>query len=455
MSESSYVAERGERTALHAVILLLVPALLTACAPATSQVTDGTPVRCVIVDDEPRAHLTIGVAGVGADAADARARAERLLSAQVFETLVRVDCTGAVVGVLAEAWSSTDGRTWRFRLRPGAAFRDGVPVTARTVLEAWSAARLPAFAALSQLGQMELAVTLVAGSDVRVFADPAHAVKRRTSSGFVGTGAFQFHGDPAGLRIVTASNAGFARSITVRLFAGDPRNALDADVDALVTGDPATLEYARARSNYVAVPLPWSRTYVMASPGPDPGSRPPAAVLDALGQEAVRGDVRAAQGPFPWEQCRSGSVAPLRPADSRNAVAYAEHDMIARGLAERIVALAWPAERSPLWLRELLPLAGRAPVARGYSPDELSAAIHASPPLAVIAPLPRVLHGGCAAPAAVLRDGTGSLAEVMLGATADWTVIPLLDARDHFVHTAGVGRVIADGDGMIRFATDP
>lgn len=411
----------------------------------------------MIIDDAPRAHLTIGVAGTGADAADARSRAERLLAAQVFETLVRVDCTGAVVGALADAWSSSDSRTWRFRLRPGAAFHDGEPVTARSVLEAWSQAQLPAFASLAQLGEMELGITLVAAADARVFADAAHAVRRRTAHGHVGTGAFRFDGSPDALRVVATRDDGAPQSISARLFAGDPRNALDADVDALITGDPAALAYARARSDYAHVPLPWSRTYVIASSARDAGSRPSPAVLDALAREAVRGDARAAEGPFPWEQCGSGSGAPGNQTDGRNIVAYPADDVFARALAERIVALAWPAQRSPAWLRDILPPAddGGAPIARGLGADDLAAAMHAGTLRAVIAPLPRVLSGGCAAVAVVPRDGTGSLEDVLLAGAASWTVIPLLDARDHLIHRRGLGRVVVDSDGTIRFAIEP
>lgn len=66
-------------------------------------------------------------------------RAERLVFAQFYETLVRVDCAGALQPGLASHWSATaDSTVWIFALRPEARFWDGTPVTAADVRAAWS-----------------------------------------------------------------------------------------------------------------------------------------------------------------------------------------------------------------------------------------------------------------------------------------------------------------------------
>jgi peptide/nickel transport system substrate-binding protein len=55
---------------------------------------------------------------------------------QVAETLVSVDASGKLVGGLASSWSTgEDGLSWRFRLRDGARFHDGSPVTAAIVAD--------------------------------------------------------------------------------------------------------------------------------------------------------------------------------------------------------------------------------------------------------------------------------------------------------------------------------
>ncbi|AOO85058.1 ABC transporter substrate-binding protein [Bosea vaviloviae] len=55
---------------------------------------------------------------------------------QVAETLVSVDADGKLIGGLASSWSaSEDALSWRFRLREGARFHDGSPVTATIVAD--------------------------------------------------------------------------------------------------------------------------------------------------------------------------------------------------------------------------------------------------------------------------------------------------------------------------------
>jgi peptide/nickel transport system substrate-binding protein len=52
----------------------------------------------------------------------------------VAQTLVQVEPEGQLVGGVAEGWSVSDDKlTWRFRLRAGATFHDGSPVTAQAV----------------------------------------------------------------------------------------------------------------------------------------------------------------------------------------------------------------------------------------------------------------------------------------------------------------------------------
>lgn len=51
--------------------------------------------------------------------------------ANVYEPLVTFDPQMRVVPALAEGWSNPNDLTWRFRLRPGVRFHDGLPLTAR------------------------------------------------------------------------------------------------------------------------------------------------------------------------------------------------------------------------------------------------------------------------------------------------------------------------------------
>ncbi len=64
---------------------------------------------------------------------------EQRIALALFENLVSYDPkTGDPVPGLAESWTrSADGLTWTFPLRAGAAWSDGTPITARTVVDSW------------------------------------------------------------------------------------------------------------------------------------------------------------------------------------------------------------------------------------------------------------------------------------------------------------------------------
>src|SRR5436190_18848008 len=64
-----------------------------------------------------------------------RTDAERIVFRHLYETPLRFDCDGHAHAELAEKWAKDDdGRRWTFRLRDGAQFWDGVPVTAEDVV---------------------------------------------------------------------------------------------------------------------------------------------------------------------------------------------------------------------------------------------------------------------------------------------------------------------------------
>src|SRR2546425_274101 len=65
----------------------------------------------------------------------ARNDAERIMFRHLYETPVRVDCQGNVLPELTEKWvRDDDGRRWTFRLRDGAHYWDGAPVTAQDIV---------------------------------------------------------------------------------------------------------------------------------------------------------------------------------------------------------------------------------------------------------------------------------------------------------------------------------
>ena len=56
------------------------------------------------------------------------------VAANMFDTLVRMDPDSRIEPGLAESWKLIDDRTWEFKLRAGATFHDGSPLTADDVI---------------------------------------------------------------------------------------------------------------------------------------------------------------------------------------------------------------------------------------------------------------------------------------------------------------------------------
>jgi hypothetical protein len=307
--------------------------------------------------------------------------AERLVFAQLFETLVTVDCRGQVRPGLAREWSkSPDAREWRFTLRPNARFSDGSHLSAEDVRRSWEEIRLlqnrtdgPARVvpwawvrpeSVRTLGEDVLHVSLTEpqGDDPTVFAHPALAVvKGRSSRGWpLGSGAYLLSmarrqeisclpnpfcpGDRRGhVPLVFRSRPGT-----------DARDLLAEKPDALLARDRSVLEYAGLLPDY-SRSLPGGRCtyYLVSSSIPFPASQQDpdyAHELTLLRRELAR-DVEGDEPGFPpadarpvetiWSSAPATlySPAPLsRDPLGRPRLVYPEDDDDARRIAERVVA---------------------------------------------------------------------------------------------------------------------
>jgi hypothetical protein len=112
---------------------------------------------------------------------------------------------------------------------------------------------------------------------------------------------------------------------------GDARDLLESRADAVVTDQHAAIEYAAARPDLEALPMPWSRVYALVVPA---GMR--SLVPVGSWRDAVRGEAR----PPSWPLCLSMGAGPDRPAVPRSQVrlVYRQGSEHARQLAERFVA---------------------------------------------------------------------------------------------------------------------
>jgi hypothetical protein len=456
---------------------LLVGGGVAGCAPAivaTRAADEPVSALCIVADAERRDRLKLAVAEpiARANAPVPRNAAERLVFRQLYETLVRVDCDGRVRPALAESWTVDEtGRAWQFRLRRDARFADGSPAMPADVVASWSApaaaeARTAAgITGVADAGGGVLLVALRTPIDgAHVFAHAALAVARPAAGNAWPAGSGGYRVDAADrrvLRLISGDDASHPpRALAFHVSTSpDSRAALDAGADALVASDAAALAYARALGGYAVTPLPWSRTYVFATRGPGEDAHVPAAALESLATLTLRGAARPAQQALWWREptCRVPEpAAPMPaggvPAVGGGAIVYERGDAAGRAIAERLVALAWPAGSAPAWLRALLPrdygARGTPPTALGLDRGALLDALARPGGLAFVLALPRTGGAVCAAPAIA---GDAALHSLLFG-TRDWRVTPLLDARDHLIHRTGLGRVIVDGDGALVFA---
>jgi hypothetical protein len=380
---------------------------------------------CPLLDPGIAAHDTITVALTdAADMAHAPAPAtetERFVFGLFYETLTRLDCGGSAKPGLAKAWSiEGNDQHWRIILRGGATFSDGSRVTGADVVQSL-AGRFGARDSLTAPDAQTVLFTLARPDSElpRRLADPALAVARANmGTAPLGTAPFRVS-EWTQDRVVGVPVNGALRTVLFRLApGGDARDLLDQNADVLLTDDPAALEYARGRDAFVVAPLPWAWTYVLVGPTLSGAT----AVAD-LTRGAVRGDVRAAQPPFPWTDTpRCPAPAPTgASAPAQRRIAYPAADLVAKDLAGRLVALAASGQV----------LEGGAVVALPLAGDAFDVGLAARSEFAFIVAVPRTIYGHCYA----LPRGA---------------VTPLVDARANIVIRHGTAGLALEWDGTPR-----
>jgi len=379
---------------------------------------------------------------------------ERFVFAQLYETLIGIDCDGHAYPALARSWT-TDATKTRVTLvlRDDARFWSGDAVTTRDVLAAWQAtAAMPADSnhlarrladGTTIVDDHTLTVSLP-NTDSLVLAEPTLAIyRRRTGVAWPeGTGPYRA-GEPArdvapGLALTPVD--GKAPRLFIRS-GPDARDAIDSGVDLLLTSDPVALSYASARPNYDVTPLPWNRTYVLAVPGRSVGavaealsSADSVAFRSSLARDAVRADARAAESLVWWtRECDATQpLAAAPPVPGRRLIVYRSDDPIARGIAERIVAVGRRATAAPL---------GAA---------EFNRVLRAGNELAYVIALSRTSIAPCFDLAALHSSapwlGAGPIADAL---------VPLVETRDKAVVKHDRVSASVDWDGTLRMNARP
>lgn len=361
-----------------------------------------------------------------------RTDAERLVFRQLYGTLLRLDCTGAVRADLAERWESDrDAGLWRLELGDHR-YVGGEPITAQRVVESLARVGLaeeqPWLARLEAPGPRTLAVTLAepdTTGPIRL-AHPALAIAGpavRAGGWPESTGAFRLV-DASDSMLILAPVEGEGPVIRFREApSGDDRDLLQAGAGLLITRDPAAIAYAAGVPALDVVPLPWDRTYALISPMVPPISVPADSAARAhfrasLARDAVRTSARGAEPPFgggATAACRTDFPPGSRP---RARVIYEAGDETGRELAERIVAIA------PVRLS-----------AAALSREALATSLASARDMAFVLPFSRAGAVSCRG-LPPLPSGT--------------TIEPLIDTRGHLILRRDAPRLTLDADGVPR-----
>jgi hypothetical protein len=364
---------------------------------------------------------------------------DRFVVAQVYETLIRVDCEGRVYAGLAESWTTDATKTrLTLTLSRGARFGSGEPILSRDVVASWRAAGHSLADAATIVDDRTLIVSLP-DTSWTVLADPALVIHRPGSPWPEGSGPYRVV-EPAAVLTLSSSTS----RIVIRSRTGtDARDAIDAGADLVLAADPQAVRYAVSRSDLTSIPLPWSRTYALVgrNASADWGllAGDSAATFRAsLARDAVRAEARGAVPSGWWSDLvgcafRDLSAVPSRSVDGRGPprVVYRADDQVARALAERLVAVRRGAIAAPL------------------SPTDFARALHGGTEAGYIVSLPRESLSRCQDVVALRTSapwlGTG-------GPIAE-SLLPLVDTRERAILNRARVSVVIDWDGTLRMIT--
>ena len=439
--------------------LTAIAIAIAACSSVPHGSTPRPVESCVIGNAQPKADDTLLVATTApvdwTRVPVPANKAERFAFAQLYETLIDVDCDGRARPGLAASWTldATKSRI-TIAIRPGAMFWSGKPVTANDVLAAWRRTAAQSIASGNLAREIVNGATIIDDHTLLVslpdtawlvLSSPELAVYEQQATALwpEGSGPYRIAEQSAQggfvLMPIASQSAPYLRS---RPVTGDPRDAIDAGSDVLITDDPVAVSYANARGNVAAIPLPWTRTYALALPVTESRiasawQRPElelAASRASLARDAVHADARAAELPYWWQgSLTCGATPDSLPVTSTsvrsNHVVYVRDDPIARGLAERLVAIEPHS------------------VAVGLAPNDFARSLREGAEVAYVIDLPRRSFSSCVD----FNDLRSRAPWLASAADVDAKLVPLIDTRETALLTRRVSASV-EWSGTLHFS---
>lgn len=214
------------------------------------------------------------------------------------------------------------------------------------------------------------------------------------------------------------------------------RDAIDAGVEVLLTGDPDAVAYAATRADLTSLPSEWNRAYVLlvrADPSSDREAAPAGDTLRAeLATGAVRVEARPAsassadscleQGRATWSTDSIGGAA-------RRRIVFSRTDDVARALAARLVALGASRPELVAALASSLGNAGASLRAESVDAGDLAREVRAGRAVAAVMAVPHAATCGFGP-----EPGMDA---------APMRVVPLIETRERLIARRGVtGRAL-------------
>lgn len=400
-------------------------------------------------------------------------REERFVFSHLYETLVTIDCHGMVQPGLAKSVKpGSDG--WLVELREGATFWDESPVTARDVAESFGPA-LHSGIAIESVDVIDERHVLVHGHrgppDIKLLALPITAVRKDSAPGYpMGTGAWQIDaGTPVAEAVAICPV--LVHGPVVRFVRANSSDALDlvsGKADAMITDDPAVIDYARARTHVTLAPLAWDRAYVLLSTTRsrafDHGTRVmelPRTMCEALARDAVHVDARGGSSLVVDAEAAATSgvivdfigEAASGPSNPVHRVMFAAGDPTSRGLAERIVALAATDTSASSEARAVVrAMPGATPDLRAMSvdADHFESSLREGSEFAYLLPL-----SWCADYPFLTARFSDRAHWLYSNPPLAPRVIPLVETRAHFIAMSDRIAFSDDGAGNVRILLNP
>jgi len=246
-------------------------------------------------DASPQGEFTFGLteAVTPQHAPVPQNRSERVVFAQLYETLVNVACDGTITPGLAKLWTCTnDSTTWVFTLRDDARFWDGTRVTADHVRLAWAHNQMAGTdnyaspwswidaqaGSITTVDARRLAIQLPEpqAKFPLLLAHPAAAISIDQPGWTwpIGSGPSRLRAsDPAPrpdlvlLPNLQHPTAPIWKSLTFTVKAGlDPRDFVTTNIDLAFTRSLSTVDFFDAAPNFQTTPLPWDQLVLLICP---------------------------------------------------------------------------------------------------------------------------------------------------------------------------------------------